>query len=169
MDIESFLLEWEKKEKEEYNFDIQKRKQIYYYLHRNLKLNHRKILLKLLEREMWERKREYYDEIIEEEDYEFELFYWCIFLLSRLGIAEDSLLIWRAKNMDFDASIGVEVNFLIGAGLKETIDYLNTVKSRDAKQLLEYLLSGKKDQWNELKPEYQKEWYEFRINYFNSF
>lgn len=136
------------------------RKQIYSYLHRHLTETHRELLLALLKQEMLEREEDSYED--------FELFYWCIFLLYRIRRVEDSLLIWRAKQLDFDASIGVEGNFLIGAGLEQTKEYLKTLQTDEACAFLSYLEEGCREKWKEIVDEdYQKEWFAFRMRYFD--
>lgn len=46
------------------------------------------------------------------------------FLLFIIGDVNDSILIWKAKNKDFDAVCYIDGEFLCGAGLKETKVYL---------------------------------------------
>jgi hypothetical protein len=59
--------------------------------------------------------------------------------LFSLGVLEDSLLIWEAKACNFDTMCGIDVQFLCGAGLDLTKDYLATLKSPDAIEALNYL------------------------------
>jgi hypothetical protein len=51
---------------------------------------------------------------------------------------EDCLLIWKAKNVDFDAYCGVDIQLMAFAGILPTIDYLKTVNSNEAAEALEY-------------------------------
>jgi hypothetical protein len=44
--------------------------------------------------------------------------------LFSLGVAEDALLVWDAKQSSFDAGCGLDVQFLCGAGLAATKGYL---------------------------------------------
>ena len=55
----------------------------------------------------------------------------CIQLFS-LGVAEDSLLIWDAKQSSFDAGCGLDVQFLCGAGLEATKEFLSGSASTPA-------------------------------------
>src|SRR4051794_3099267 len=59
--------------------------------------------------------------------------------LFSLGVAEDSLLVWRAKSCNFDTHCGIDVQFLCGAGLEKTKEYLRLVGSDDALDALDYL------------------------------
>ena len=47
----------------------------------------------------------------------------CVQLFS-LGVVDDALLIWDAKQSSFDAASGLDVQFLCGAGLQATRDFL---------------------------------------------
>jgi hypothetical protein len=47
----------------------------------------------------------------------------CIQLFS-LGVVEDALLIWEAKCANFDAGSSLDIQFLCGAGLQATRDFL---------------------------------------------
>ncbi|MNN76425.1 hypothetical protein D3C81_1928010 [compost metagenome] len=62
----------------------------------------------------------------------------CI-LLFTFGYTEDALLIWNAKKKDFDAGCYIDGELLIGAGLYETINYLQELNTTKAKEILEYL------------------------------
>ena len=60
-------------------------------------------------------------------------------LLFSLGRAEDSLLVWRAKQCNFDTHCGIDVAFLCGAGLEETKAYLAATGTGEATAALEYI------------------------------
>jgi len=62
----------------------------------------------------------------------------CVVLFS-LGNAEDSLLIWDAKQSNFDAGCGLDVQFLCGAGLEPTKDFLSSSTDPAALNALRYL------------------------------
>jgi len=55
------------------------------------------------------------------------------------GLVEDVLPIWRAKQASFDASCSIDVQFLCGAGLAETKQYLATCVEPEAASALKYL------------------------------
>ena len=105
--------------------------------------------------EIAEREKDPYDdEIVIEETYDYEAFYWCIFLLSRIGDVHDVFTIWYAKHIDFDASFGVEWQFLIGAGYNETIEFLK--KSDNPHENIKNIEEN----------ESFEEWFDFRYKYF---
>jgi hypothetical protein len=60
-------------------------------------------------------------------------------LLFSLGVVEDALVVWRAKQCNFDTHCGIDVAFLCGAGLEETKAYLAAVGTEGATAALEYL------------------------------
>jgi hypothetical protein len=62
----------------------------------------------------------------------------CLQLFS-LGVAEDTLLIWDAKQSSFDAGCGLDVQFLCGAGLVVTKEYLVKSDAVSASAILGYL------------------------------
>ncbi|MBN9693203.1 MAG: hypothetical protein J0M24_23415 [Verrucomicrobia bacterium] len=62
----------------------------------------------------------------------------CVQLFS-LGVVEDVLLIWHAKQSSFDAGCGLDVQFLCGAGLSETRMFLARSSTPSAAGALKYL------------------------------
>lgn len=78
----------------------------------------------------------------------------CLQLFS-LGAADDSLLIWDAKQSSFDAGCGLDVQFLCGAGLDVTKHFLAKSDVQSASAALEYLTkceqSGDFDGWTPQK------------------
>jgi hypothetical protein len=63
----------------------------------------------------------------------------CVQLFS-LGVVEDALLIWDAKQSSFDALCGmVDTQFLCGAGLLATREFLAKSADPFAAEALEYL------------------------------
>jgi hypothetical protein len=83
----------------------------------------------------------------------------CVQLFS-LGLADDSLLIWDAKRSSFDAGCGLDVQFLCGAGLSATREFLAKSSAPTAAAALEYLgkceQAGDFDDW---RPESSVEQY----------
>lgn len=150
-------------EKELYVCDF--RKMIYRKLHTNVSKKHINIIRKLMVIEIAERAKDPYDdEIVIEETYDYEAFYWCIFLLSRIGDTHDVFTIWHAKYIDFDTSFGVEWQFLIGAGYNETIDFLKRSDNPQSLEIISYLSDENTKHIN--KNESLEEWFDFRYNYF---
>ena len=74
----------------------------------------------------------------------FENIYWCAFLLWRTGDVRDVLALWRAKHTTFDTFCGLDAQYLVGAGVEETIAYLRESSEAEAKPALKYLLEGRK-------------------------
>ncbi len=62
----------------------------------------------------------------------------CVQLFS-LGNVDDALLIWEAKESSFDASCGLDIQFVCGAGLEETKDHLAAARIPSAVAALEYI------------------------------
>ncbi|WP_445630119.1 hypothetical protein [Nostoc sp. DSM 114167] len=59
--------------------------------------------------------------------------------LFSLGVVEDCLLVWKAKSCNFDTHCGIDVQFLCGAGLKQTKEFLRAHGSDPAQDALEYI------------------------------
>lgn len=57
----------------------------------------------------------------------------CIQLFA-FGCVEDTLLIWRAKRKDFDAGCYIDVQLLCGAGVEDTISYLEELGNLETSQ-----------------------------------
>jgi hypothetical protein len=70
----------------------------------------------------------------------FENLDWCGFLLYRVGDVRDVLTLWRAKQTNFDTGCNFDAQFLVGAGVDETIAYLRASSETDAAAALDYLL-----------------------------
>jgi hypothetical protein len=68
----------------------------------------------------------------------------CIQLFS-LGVVEDALLIWDAKESTFDAFAGLDIQFLCGAGLQTTKDFLAASSVPAAERALSYITNCEKD------------------------
>lgn len=63
----------------------------------------------------------------------------CAYLLYKLGQVEDSLLLWRAKNTNFDTLCGIDVQLLVGAGVEQTLAFLRTQDTEEAQAAIEYI------------------------------
>jgi hypothetical protein len=132
------------------------RGQIYRSLHPNPDSADHALLLRLLELEMKYRG----DDTNSGEH--FENLYWCGLLVQRLGIITDVLPLWRAKNVNFDASCGFDAQFLVGAGVEQTLDYLSRTDHPQAKDAYDYLIICRDAQdFEDLDL-----WLESRISYF---
>lgn len=71
---------------------------------------------------------------------DFEVLRMCAVALFNAAIPSDTPLIWKAKQSSMDASVGLEVQLLCGAGLQATKSYLkDTCAEPCAGDILEYL------------------------------
>ncbi|QJE96450.1 hypothetical protein [Luteolibacter luteus] len=74
----------------------------------------------------------------------------CAQLVS-IGDVRDSLPIWRAKSASFNLMSGLDVQFLCGAGVDATRDYLGSIGTEESGKALEYLdqcvAAGDFDAW----------------------
>jgi hypothetical protein len=113
------------------------------------------ILLDLFRREIASRRREGYDL----EDDLFENLYWCALLLYLVGDPADVPLMWEAKHINMDTGCGFDGQFLVGAGVEETIKYLEEHGQKAPADYLKDLKSFK--ELDDLQG-----WERFRINYF---
>lgn len=53
---------------------------------------------------------------------------------------EDCLLLWKAKNTDFDTFCGLDIQLIPFMGVPATVTYLQTSHDPDATKALEYIL-----------------------------
>jgi hypothetical protein len=63
----------------------------------------------------------------------------CGYILGLHEEIEDCLLIWKAKNVDFDTYCGFDIQLMVFGGVEETIGYLKNSASGDASQALEMI------------------------------
>ncbi|TQK07587.1 hypothetical protein FBX97_2872 [Herbaspirillum sp. SJZ107] len=73
----------------------------------------------------------------DDHDY-FENIYWCAYLLFKVGDPSDSEVMWRAKHINMDTGCGFDTENLVGAGVDETVTYLDKHGFRD---IARYILS----------------------------
>lgn len=73
------------------------------------------------------------------EDDTFEQIYWCALLLSGLGFVKDILPLWRAKQTNFDTGAAFDVQFLVGAGLEESLAHLDSLDDPESSRAARYL------------------------------
>src|SRR5688572_5457083 len=82
--------------------------------------SNRELLLSIFSEEMAYRQRD--------DDWDFyENLYWCAFLLYLAGDLRDVPTIWRAKQINMDTDSGLDGQCLIGAGLDQTLRYLEGI------------------------------------------
>ena len=89
----------------------------------------------------------------------FEQIYWCALYLYRIGEIDDMELMWRAKTINFDLYCAFDVQFLVGAGVDQTLEYLESKGLGEAKTyMLECRDAGAFDNL--------EQWYDSRKAYF---
>lgn len=91
---------------------------------------HRDEIRRLLSDELEKEKREEGDQEL------LRLF--CAQIFS-IGVADDCLVVWDAKNCNFDTMCGIDVQFLCGAGLQRTKEFLASSLVPSAKDAFAYL------------------------------
>jgi len=89
----------------------------------------------------------------------FEQIYWCGLLLYLVGDPADVPLMWEGKQIDMDTAIGFDGQFLVGAGVEETIKYLEKHGQEKPAEYLKGLKASK--ELDDLS-----EWEKFRVHYF---
>lgn len=136
------------------------RASLYKEIDANFQIKYHSLLLDLLKQEMIYRAK---DDENNDDEY-FENIYWCSLFLYKIGDIEDVNILWKAKNIDFDTFCGFDVQFLVGAGVNETIKHLQSKTDKDSTEALQYIL-GCKDAGDF---SYLDEWYELKVNYFRS-
>jgi hypothetical protein len=80
-------------------------------------------------------------------------------LLYLVGDAADVSLMWQAKHIDMDTGFGFDVEFLLGAGVNETIKYLRANGRHDIADELVALTCNQ-------SVDHLLSWERFRIDYF---
>jgi len=66
------------------------------------------------------------------------------YVLGLHGQVEDSLRIWEAKRVDFDAFCYVDIQLVVFAGVEKTLAFLQSIDTEEAKYAVEYLHGCKK-------------------------
>jgi len=140
------------------------RKEIYKELHiKDSLLKYENLIRHLMSIEMEERSKDIWDdETVYADYYDYECFYWAIFFIYRLGNVSDVKIIWEAKYIDFDTSLGVDMQWLIGAGVENTISFLEREPDEKSKEILKYIKSCRDEgHFDDLE-----RWYNYRYQYF---
>ncbi|MEZ2442823.1 hypothetical protein AB6805_13960 [Chitinophaga sp. RCC_12] len=109
---------------------ISNKRQVYDYL---LLYPHRDFAIALLDSLVDLRKAQPDDAGIE------DIMFACL-LVALHRQTEDCLLIWKAKNTDFDTFCGVDIQLVLFMDVPATIPYLQTSGDLDAPKALEYIL-----------------------------
>jgi hypothetical protein len=95
-----------------------------------------------------------------EEELLFDTLMTACYIVGMHGHVEDCLLIWRAKETDFDTHCGVDIELVLFAGYQKTIDFLENEQSSEASKALEYIkYCGDFDWLDEYFSDQQLPWY----------
>lgn len=137
--------------------DADRRATLYRAMHPQPETSHAPLLRALLAHEVAFRS----DPRGDDED-RFEHLYWCGLLLSQIGDVRDVLSLWRAKNTNFDTGCGFDVQFLVGAGVEETLAFLARSEDPAASEAAAYISEcAKAGDFDDLD-----DWRAFRVGYF---
>ena len=85
-------------------------------------------------------------------------------MLFCIGCVEDSALIWKAKMLNFDVGCMIDIEFFFGAGIKETLDYINT---REDLERMKQFLSDFAATEDFEKEEFVSDYIDYYENYFS--
>lgn len=69
----------------------------------------------------------------------FEHIYACALLLFDLAAPEDALRLWEARLLNMDVGIGLDIQFLVGAGVDATLHALSSQRSEAAQEAADHL------------------------------
>jgi len=109
------------------------RERIYRELHSGPTREDRNLLLRMLNLEAKYRSDDSND------GEHFENLYWCGLLLHQVMAPEDALPMWSAKHVNFDTGCGFDIQFLVGAGVDETLLFLRGVGDTSASKAADYI------------------------------
>jgi hypothetical protein len=96
------------------------------------------LLLRLLQEEVDFRNALWNGET-EDESNCYEGIYRCAFLLYRCADPRDTLVLWEAKHIDMDVGTSMGAEYFVGAGLRETLSFLEQCRTEEAEQIHEYV------------------------------
>jgi len=124
---------------------------------------YRLLLLRLLNREiafrkaLWEGSAEFNEESAE------GIFH-CAYLLSRCGEAADTKALWKAQYLNQDVG-ELEVEYFIGAGVSETLEFLTTDNDETSQQIARFIRDALK---HPIEAEWLASWQASRQAWFSS-
>ncbi len=99
--------------------------------------------LSVLVRAAFQKELEYRDALwegtVEDSGEFYEGIYRCAFLLYRLGNTEDIHTLWQAKHLNMDVGSSMGAEFFIGAGLHETIAFIEHTSLSESANIAEYI------------------------------
>lgn len=140
--------------------DVERRAALYRALHPRPHPSHAPLLRALLAHEVALRQRPSDDDTDD-----FEQLYWCALLLSQIGDLEDVLRLWHAKHTTFDTYCAFDIQFLVGAGVTETLAFLVASDDPAASDAAGYISScDAAGDFDDLEA-----WLAYRCSYFERF
>ena len=125
--------------------------------------SYRELVLELFEQEMTFREQLWEEEVEDPNDL-FENIYLCAFLIYQMGFAEDVYILWDAKYLNMDVGSELDAQYFVGAGLEETLKFLETSTNEEAADISAYIQSWFRSDRREV--EALKSWELSRIEYF---
>lgn len=130
------------------------RREIYSLLHVSVSARHRPLIRRLMQEEI-QNTRDPMGGVGDD-------LCWCGYLLSCIGNPKDALLLWETKSISFDTYCGFDVQFLVGAGVDQTVAFLKQSKEPRAQDALDYILRCMRSgDFDEIE-----EWCSWRHGYF---
>ena len=112
-------------------------------------------------REMFNREMQYRADDTHNHEH-FENLYWNAMFLFQIGDFDDVIPMWRAKHINMDTGCGFDIQFLVGRGVTQTLEYLSEHHDPECAKIAEHITRcrGVGDFDN------LDEWLSDRLNYF---
>ena len=85
-------------------------------------------------------------------------------MLFCIGYVEDSILIWEAKRINFDVGCMIDMDFIFGAGIEETFNF---IKGNKELQKMGEFLEGYRQNYDFDKQDIIKNFAEYYTSYFS--
>ena len=104
----------------------------------------------------------------EDPDYLHENIYLCAIFIYWMRNTEDVFILWKAKNLNMDMGCMLDISCLFGAGVNETIEYLENSSNPASEDILDYIKhwTGSEQKLNEFKEEISN-WFDDQLEYHN--
>ncbi len=67
--------------------------------------------------------------------------YWTALFLYQIGNFDDVIPMWQAKHISMDTGGGFDIQFLVGCGVEETIEYLHNSDDHSSDEIAAYIVS----------------------------
>jgi hypothetical protein len=114
-----------------------------------------------LVRDMFQREAGYRADASNDGEY-YENIYWNALFLYQIGDFDDVTPMWKAKHINMDTGFGFDIQFLVGRGVAETIEYLQRHGDQSSDEIGDYLTKCRDaGDFDDLD-----EWLRDRIEYF---